>query len=240
MTKNIELKGSSFTLSVLQLKTLDLDEIQIFLEEKCAQAPAFFEHAPLVIDIEELDPSDFDFSGLKMRIAQAGFIPVGISGIKDAEIQKTVKNAGFAVMSKSKAPKKPEKEKPQQETTTHKVVTAVVEQPPRPAKIVTVPVRSGQQIYAKDSDLIILNHVSHGAEVIADGNIHIYGTLHGRAIAGASCQLDAQIFCQNLQAELVSINGDYWLDDNIPEQFKKKNARIWRQDEQLMISILDK
>lgn len=231
------LKGSSYTLSVLQLNTTDLNEVDEFLQEKRAQAPTFFEHAPLVIDIEKIDPADLNFSGLKELIIQVGFIPVGISGVKDSSIQESIKKAGFAIMSKSKAPKR--KEETVEPSTPQPVVTTIVESP-RPTKIISTPVRSGQQIYAKDCDLVILNHVSHGAEVIADGNIHIYGTLHGRAIAGASCKLDAQIFCQNLQAELVSINGDYWLDDNIPEQFKKKSARIWRQDEQLMISLLEK
>lgn len=194
----------------------------------------------LVIDIEELDPSGLDFNALKALIVEIGFIPVGISGSKVPEVQTAIKDAGFAVMSKSKAPKRKEEPQAQAEPSAPQTVVTTVVEPPRPTKVITTPVRSGQQIYAKDCDLVILNHVSHGAEVIADGNIHIYGTLHGRAIAGASNKLDAQIFCQNLQAELVSISGDYWLDDNIPEQFKKKSARIWRQDEQLMISQLDK
>ena len=82
-------------------------------------------------------------------------------------------------------------------------------------KLLNSTVRSGQQVYAKDRDLIILGAVSHGAEVIADGNIHIYGALRGRAIAGAKGNTDAAIFCQRLEAELVSIDGNYWISDSL-------------------------
>jgi len=232
MTKTIDLKGSNFILSVLQLSTSNFKEIESFIKDKKSQAPAFFEHAPLTIDIDGLDRQDIDYLRLKKVLASNGFVPVGILGAKTEETQTLIKQAGFAVMSNVKSDKYGyQEEKP-------KPILKVIDQA-QPAKIITTPVRSGQQIYAKDCDLVILKHVSHGAEVIADGNIHIYGALHGRAIAGASCKQEAQIFCQNLQAELVSINGDYWLNDNIPEEFKNKNARIWRQDNQLMISTLN-
>ena len=78
-----------------------------------------------------------------------------------------------------------------------------------PTRVIKQNLRSGQQIYAKDSDLIVLGAVSNGAEVIADGNIHIYGALRGRAIAGASGRDDVSIFSRKLQAELVSVNGHY-------------------------------
>lgn len=81
------------------------------------------------------------------------------------------------------------------------------------------PVRSGQRIYAPHCDLIVTNHVSAGAELIADGNIHVYGMMRGRALAGAGGDRDAQIFCTHLAAELVSIAGEYWLSDNIPAEF---------------------
>ncbi len=89
-------------------------------------------------------------------------------------------------------------------------------------RIVNTPVRSGQQIYARDADLIVTNSVSAGAELVADGNIHIYGMMRGRALAGASGDRDCQIFCTNLAAELVSIAGEYWIMDQIPEEFLVK------------------
>ena len=80
-------------------------------------------------------------------------------------------------------------------------------------------IRSGQQVYAKDQNLVVIGSVSAGAEVIADGNIHVYGSLRGRAIAGATGHHKAQIYCQKLEAELVSINGNYWLSESMEEHW---------------------
>lgn len=101
------------------------------------------------------------------------------------------------------------------------------------------PVRSGQRIYAPHCDLIVTNHVSAGAELIADGNIHVYGMMRGRALAGAGGDRDAQIFCSNLSAELVSIAGEYWLSDNIPAEFYGKAARLRLDDSALTIQSLN-
>lgn len=104
--------------------------------------------------------------------------------------------------------------------------------------MIRTPVRSGQQIYAKDGDLVILSHVSAGAEVIADGSIHIYGTLRGRAIAGASGQREARIICHDLQAELISIAGRYWLSDQIESQFWQQRVMLSMTDESLYLETL--
>jgi septum site-determining protein MinC len=98
-------------------------------------------------------------------------------------------------------------------------------------------IRSGQQIYAKDQNLVIIGSVSAGAEVIADGNIHVYGSLRGRAIAGAKGHHQAQIYCQNLEAELVSINGNYWLSESM-EQHWSSPAYIHLSDTELVSSKL--
>lgn len=105
-------------------------------------------------------------------------------------------------------------------------------------KIVSTPVRSGQQIYAKDSDLIVLAQVGQGAEVIADGNIHIYGTLRGRAIAGASGNEEARIFCQSLQAELISIAGVYQVSDDLPNERIGQSSQIELKENHLHIDTL--
>ncbi|MDU1085134.1 MAG: septum site-determining protein MinC, partial [Leclercia adecarboxylata] len=106
-------------------------------------------------------------------------------------------------------------------------------------RLIDLPVRSGQRIYAPNCDLIVTNHVSAGAELIADGNIHIYGSMRGRALAGASGDRDAQIFCTHLEAELVSIAGVYWLSDNIPAEFSGKAARLRLADNALTVQPLN-
>jgi septum site-determining protein MinC len=95
------------------------------------------------------------------------------------------------------------------------------------------PVRSGQQLYAENRDLTVLSTVGAGAEVIADGSIHIYGTLRGRALAGAQGNTDARIFCREFHAELVAIAGHYQVLDDIPRELRGKPVQIWLEQGQL-------
>lgn len=108
--------------------------------------------------------------------------------------------------------------------------------PAKPTIVVSQPVRTGQQIYAEQADLIILGSVSPGAEVIADGNIHIYATLRGRALAGASGDENARIFVQSMQAELVSIAGIYRVfEQKLPPHLHQKAVQIELQEDRLAI-----
>lgn len=218
MSQNPDLKGSSFTLSVLHLSDNDISNAVHFLKQKIEQAPAFFAHAPVVLNIGQVE-SDIDFRVLKSGIEELGMVPVGVAGSKDSRVRTLISQAGLAVMTSSKAP-------------------AVAPAQMQPVQIVHAPVRSGQQIYAKDRDLVILNHVSAGAEVIADGTIHIHGTLRGRAIAGASGSTDAKIICSDLQAELVSIAGHYWLSDQIESEYWGKKVLFGLTDGTLCFDIL--
>lgn len=105
-------------------------------------------------------------------------------------------------------------------------------------QLITRPVRSGQQIYARDTDLIVMGPVGPGAEVIADNNIHVYGPLRGRALCGVSGNTETRIFCQSLEAELVSVAGNFRLLENIPEDLRGKPAQIWLDNERLTIEPL--
>lgn len=98
--------------------------------------------------------------------------------------------------------------------------------------------RSGQKIYAKHADLIVINNVSAGAELVADGNIHVYGIVRGRVLAGANGDTSRKIFCTGLFAELVSISGEYWLSDQIPSEFIGKSAQIYLKNKFLTINSL--
>ncbi len=113
-------------------------------------------------------------------------------------------------------------------------VQYIVKQP----QLMTRPVRSGQQVYARDTDLIVMGQVGPGAEVIADNHIHIYGPLRGRALCGVSGNTEARIFCSSLEAELVSVAGNYRVLEAIPEDLRGKPAQIWLDQERLNIEPL--
>lgn len=112
--------------------------------------------------------------------------------------------------------------------------SAVPVQPVR-TMLVTQPVRSGQRIYAP-GDLVVMSQVSAGAEIMAEGNIHVYNTLRGRALAGVQGNTSARIFCLDLQAELVSIAGDYKTSEHITKAIQKKPVQIYLQDHALIIN----
>jgi len=194
------LKGNMLPMTQLQLNTTDLGQIESQLKNTVEKTPEFFNYMPVVIDFKGIYGLDVDFNVLTEILKSAGFIPVGVSNI-DQKQEQAANDAGLGIISSSKRSYEPEPQPKAQKANTS-------------AKIISTPVRSGQQIYAQDTDLIIVSSVSPGAEVIADGNIHIYGTLRGRALAGVQGDINAQIFCQSLQAELVSIAGNYKLQDN--------------------------
>jgi len=230
--KDVEIKGSLFPLSILQLEDVDLSALSAQLEKKLTHSKDFFYRAPLVINIEKTHGALFDFAQLKQILESHQFICVGVSNAS-AEQADAAKEAGLAILKQPRASTETGKSK----ALNSKEIPAPTNDVATPiklaAKIVRQNVRSGQQVYAKDADLIVIGSVGNGAEVIADGNIHIYGQLRGRAIAGASGSEDAIIYCQKLEAELVSIAGSYWLSDQLPENIWQQCAIIHFNSEKL-------
>ncbi|KEY57974.1 septum site-determining protein MinC [Serratia sp. DD3] len=225
----IELKGSSFTLSVVHLHHSDPEVIRQALQEKVNQAPAFLKNAPVVINVAALD-SDANWKQLQQAFTSAGLRVVGISGCKDEQQKRAFARAGLPLLNEGKA---------QKAAPPAPAAPVIPDNAPAKTRIINTPVRSGQQIYARNSDLIITNNVSAGAELIADGNIHIYGSLRGRALAGASGDPQCQIFCTSLSAELVSIAGQYWVSDQIPVDFFGQAVRLSLLNNTLTIQPLN-
>ncbi len=232
----IQLRGSLFTLSVLQILTADLDHVLKELKLAIHQAPKFFDHAPIVVDLQHLqDPNAIiDFADLQQRLREQGLIPVGIRGGNSTHHQQA-KLSGLAILSISKSdqPQLATKQKPSKES---KAATKV--SPSAHNRIMTKPVRSGQQVYAKDGDLVVLGSVSHGSELLADGNIHVYGPLRGRALAGINGNTEARIFCQSMEAELVSIAGRYIVNEAIIDAPKDQAQQIFLSEGKLVIRTL--
>ena len=214
---SFELKGSSFTLSVLHLKTANLEQIKSELEAKIALAPHFFIGAPLVLNLSQITEPSFNIAQLKQLLSELGLVIVGITEASD-EIKQQAKQLNLASIKTGKT-----------------VNTPTI---PKTTKIVKKTVRSGQQIYAKNADLVIFGAVSNGAEVIADGNIHIHGTLRGKAMAGAAGDKNSVIIAHNVQAELVSIAGQYWLNDKLQQQLEQAANCIRLEQENLIIESL--
>jgi len=251
-TNTFELKGSLFTLTVLKLKSVDLSTIKQELASTLATAPKFFENAPVVIDLQllaQINP-ECNFTALATILRENHLIPIGVRNGSEQHHQSAIasglallpnikiqETTSFAEESTEKTDIKAKKEVEQTPVTTEiqEILTSS-----SPTKIITQPVRSGKQIYVKGGDLLILSSVSHGAEVLADGNIHVYGALRGRALAGVRGDKNARIFCQDLDPELVSIAGHYKISDEIqnPSQGSKGLIHIYLEDDELKIETI--
>lgn len=231
----IEFKGSSFTLSVVHLHHSQPEVIRQALQDKIDQAPAFLLNAPVVLNVSALT-GDINWKQMQQAVMATGLRIVGVSGCKDEALKKMIARAGLPVLSEGKESRK-QAAAPVAEAAP--VVPAVVADAASKTRIINTPVRSGQQIYARNADLIVTSSVSAGAELVADGNIHIYGMMRGRALAGVGGQRDSQIFCTNLAAELVSIAGEYWMIDQIPAEFFGKAARLSLIEGTLTIQTLN-
>ena len=228
-----ELKGTTFTISVLHLSDGNPDRIRQLLEAKVAQAPQFFNCAPLVLNVERLCDIP-DFEQLRELVESEDFVLVGITGARDEAMKTAAKAAGLAVMVSGKS-RKTEPVAPAPAPEPVEVAQVAPVQALEPTKVHVGPVRSGQQIYAAGTSLVVLGSVSPGAEVIADDSIHIYGALRGRAIAGAKGNPLARIYCQQLQAELLSIAGTFQLSDALPAGLIQEPVHIRLDNEQLRI-----
>jgi septum site-determining protein MinC len=244
---DFQLKGSAITLVVLAMTRYNAKSLRQQLQEKIDQAPQFFANSPILINLEKLEnPEDLKKPEVLLKdCRELGLQPLGFSGVPES-IQKAINATGLPVLSTPneralKIPKAVEaKVEPVVETIVETIVERIVEEKlvQRQNKVITRPIRSGQQIYAEGADLIVLAQVSEGAEVLADGNIHIYGALRGRALAGVKGDETARIFCQQLEAELVSIAGNFMLQESLPKNLHKKSAQISLQGDKVIVESL--
>lgn len=238
----LEIKGSVFTLPVLRLQSTDMALIAKDLSQRLAQHLRFFKHAPVVIELDHLDDqaNSLDLPALCALLRQAHLVPVGVRQASPEQASAAIA-AGLAVLKGgSGASRSVSSASTSQAKAATRQVEAVTPKPEMlPAKVVSQPVRSGQQIYARGGDLIVLAAVNAGAEVIADGNIHVYAPLRGRALAGVQGDTGASIFTQSMEAELVAIAGNYQVfEDGPAKDIYSCAVRVFLDDTHINISPL--
>jgi septum site-determining protein MinC len=204
-----QLKGSMLAITVMELAHNDLERLDQQLAAKVAQAPNFFSNTPLVLALDKLPEGEgsLDLAALMAVCRKHGLRTLAVRANRAEHIAASealnlpvLPPSGARERSLDSAPKAP-----------HKPAEPEV----RPSKIITSPVRGGQQVYAQGGDLIVLAPVSAGAELLADGNIHVYAPMRGRALAGIKGNAKARIFCQQMGAELFSIAGQYKVAEDL-------------------------
>ena len=251
-----KLRGGSYTLLVLQLVDLKNPNFFQWLLDKIAQAPNFYRHAPVVLDLEGLAGlGPFNFAELGRRLRQHKLVPVGVQNGTDEQNQGAI-NAGLSVfpmwrtaqpLEEPAAAKPPaqQSEKPTEKPSVKPSVKPSIKPSIKPSEppvradggttLVTQPIRSGRQVYAQQGDLVVLSTVSAGAELLADGHVHVYGALRGRALAGVSGDTSARIFCRSLQAELVSIAGHWLVREDMDDHLIGRTVQIYLKGDLLVI-----
>ncbi|BAN22460.1 septum site-determining protein MinC [Caballeronia insecticola] len=253
-TPFFELRSGSVDTLLFVVKTPDLDALRTELTRRFEATPEFFAGDVVAIDVRRLADAANGGEGARVSLADLEKLlksvrmrPVGVVALPAQTWAVQWANEGGLPILEARdrrgAPK-PSVDEAKPNTEAAAVIEAAVANTPPPATfpaqatIIDRPLRSGQQVYAK-GDLIVLGLVSYGAEVIAEGNIHIYAPLRGRALAGVHGNLDARIFCTCLEPELISIAGIYRTTENpLSADVLSKPVQIWLDQEKLMIEPL--
>jgi septum site-determining protein MinC len=216
-TACLELRSAALTLMAVVLKTSELDVLADELEQRADAMPGLFDDEPVAIDLTALRDSGSvpDFDALVVLLCQHGMRPIAARGGNDVQMA-AARSAGLIEVPEGVRAVPP----PLQviERVVERVVEVEVQLPPPPPLVLDKPLRSGQQVYAQGRDLIVRALVSYGAEVKADGDIHLYAPMRGRAHAGAQGRKDARIYCHSLQAQVLAIAGVFrTTDEPLPD-----------------------
>ena len=237
-----DLRSAALTLIAVVLKTPDLAQLAEALEERFGDAPGLIDQDPVAIDLSQLprDAAAVDFPALIALLRHHKMVPVAVKGGSEVQMQAALA-AGLSEAADGPAPASaPRIEAAAAEVVLTEVIHEV--QVPAPAAatlIIERPLRSGQQVYARGGDLVVLDVVNFGAEVIADGSIHVYAPLRGRAIAGARGNTAARIYATCLEAQLVAIAGTYRTAEiALPEDVRSKPAQVRLDGERLVVEAL--
>lgn len=244
-----ELKFGQVGIANLRVRSLDPAQLAAEMAERVQRAPNLFARAAVVLDFGGLSkaPSLDEARALVDGLRGAGVLPVALAyGTK--EIDALSQQLGLPLLAKfraqyerteeaqepARAPESPRAAEPAAAPAAPATASASA-----PGLIQAAPVRSGQQVYAEQRDLTVLATVGAGAEVLADGSIHIYGALRGRALAGARGNEGARIFCREFHAELVAVAGHYKVMEDIPAELRGKAVQVWLEQGQLKLAALD-
>jgi septum site-determining protein MinC len=245
---SFDLKSAQLPVVAVALKTTDAEALAAELAARLGDDPDFFDNDPVLIDLAAVRDAEapIDFAALVALLREHRTRPVAVRGGSPAQMEAA---HAVGLIAAPEAARGPAAEAAPREVVREVVREVHVEVPvqvpvevpvPGPGTVVVdKPLRSGQQVYARGADLVVMAVVSFGAEVIADGNIHVYAPLRGRAIAGARGNTEARIFSTCLEPQLVSIAGIYRTTETaLPDNVRGKPAQVRLEGEKLLIEPL--
>lgn len=241
-----QIRSRSFTAVVLRVSGAPDDAFYDALDRQLHQAPHFFSNAPLVIDLERADGPDGtdDFAHLMRELRRRKLSIFGIQN-GSAEQSAAALDAGLITLTGGRdVPHSRDRRDPAVKPVAAVAAEARAQAPDAEAAfepetlLITQPVRSGQRIFADRGDLVVVAAVSSGAELIAHGNIHVYGPMRGRALAGVNGNRSARIFCQDLRAELIAVAGLYRTSEDLDTDVRGQRVQAFLRGETLWVEAL--
>ncbi|UYF99501.1 MULTISPECIES: septum site-determining protein MinC [unclassified Halomonas] len=237
-------KGGMLPMTVMELSSADPEQIRRQLAGKLSQSPAFFQHTPVVLGVEKLDEPHLALERICAVCRDHKLLPVAVRGGPEPVRQSAwaLGLGWFAPVEEGRSRALESVERT--DAGSHETASAEVERetPHEPVAVATRlfrgTVRSGQQVSAAEGDLVVIGAVNAGAEVLAAGSIHVYGALRGRALAGIHGNTHAGIYCRELEAELLSVAGNYKRLEDIDPKLLGLAAQVHFSEEQLEIKRL--
>lgn len=239
MTRAAELRFVQLGALALRVHELDPPAVVETLKQRHRQAPELLSQARLVLDISQLDEARLvpdRMLALADRLASAGFVLAGLLAGGPAEA--VAATLDLPVLGRASDLKAESVAATVNKTPDPDEKAPAAAPGPATARYQDRPIRSGQKVYARDRDLVIVGSVNAGAEVIADGSIHVYGSLRGRALAGASGDESARVYSLDFHAELVAVAGLYKVFEELPETLRGARIQAWLEAGQLKLARL--
>lgn len=243
---SVAFKGRMMTLTVLEVHDTDIGAIGESVQQQVARSPGFFARMPVLLSVQD---TAVDLAALQECLTAADLVVVGVLDA-DEQTAEAARTAGLGVLSSPASARSSERDGGNRRDDSDGVKRNRPRQPrandesqgrenarKSPTRLITQPVRSGQQIYARGGDLVVTSSVSEGAEVLADGHVHIYGVLRGRALAGASGDTAARIFCRRFKPDLVAIAGCYKVADAIERDVLGAAVQVHLANDNLLIEV---
>jgi septum site-determining protein MinC len=243
-----KIKSNRLTLTILELHRYHPVDFIKQLTDTVSAAPKFYEQNPVLIGLEMLAGPD-STPDLAAMLADCKSAGVQVMGFRGANAFRPLVNAaGSALILAGASAREQDEDETPARMQPKPNMTMHVEPPSgeqseadgiaRPGKLILQPVRSGQQIYAEGGDLVVMGTVSGGAELMADGHIHVYGPMNGRALAGIKGDTSARIFCQHMQAELLSVAGVFQTSEDLRASAWGHGVQAFLEDGVLRLAAL--
>jgi septum site-determining protein MinC len=222
----VRLRGRSYVAFVFS-PVVPIVEWLAEIDATLARSPGYFVGKPIVLDLAAVDLSSSAIAHLVGSLNERSIRVLGIEGVEEerlaANMPPLLTGGRACVITRNEPAQKPEPEAK-----------------PKPTSLLLdSPVRSGQSIVFMEGDVTVLGSVGSGAEIVAGGSIHIYGTLRGRAMAGVNGNSNARIYCQKIEAELLAIDGYYQTAEEIDETLRNRPAQAWLQGDTMKITPLN-